>query len=176
MPYFRKRMVWEILNHKLLWCQSEHCELVQWAHSVTNICIHQLFRSGTTLSNVHIDLGWWDVAWEPITASRSCSPGLGLWFTSGVSVQQQENSTFCISQTELVVKSHLYWLTDHTLSSNVQFDANTVYKFVMLHIYNDSNTIFWSNCQCLILLLCAEFRFIIKMNTPTLAGKFGFCI
>lgn len=32
MPYFRKRIVWEIVNHKLLWCEDDNCEVVQLPH------------------------------------------------------------------------------------------------------------------------------------------------
>lgn len=32
MPYFRKRILWEIVNHKLLWCEDDNCEVVQLPH------------------------------------------------------------------------------------------------------------------------------------------------
>lgn len=75
MPYFRKRMVWEILNHKLLWYQDDICELVShtnwdiqlqvpWRLLLWESLVHQLIRSGTNPVTVRQVLSWsWLMGW-----------------------------------------------------------------------------------------------------------------
>lgn len=122
MPYFRKRIVWEIVNHKLLWCEDDNCEVVQLPHILMMVEFYSPgkdsqmgdLNSGNNFHTSSSDQepaqrfpssaksSWKDVA----GATNHCLQLLLQFFFVCVS-DSSSNALICTVQSELFLKLHL---------------------------------------------------------------------
>lgn len=138
MPYFRRRMVWEIVNHKLLWCQSKDIELVEltqcWVRLMDELHVtnsgHVL---GSTCTPAHQIRNQLFYSASPKSSSDGTDPqhcllsSSPLWFLFlvppwSVSLEVETLCVFCRpAKTDFQIT---LTLKNHTLSCNFQFGAN----------------------------------------------------
>lgn len=121
MPYFRKRILWEIVNHKLLWCEDDNCEVVQLPHILMMVEFYSPGKDSqmgdlNSGNNFHTSSSDQEPAqrfpssakssWKDVAGATNHCLQLLLQFFLCVS-DSSSNALICTVQSELFLKLHL---------------------------------------------------------------------